>query len=62
MTDKNTPIRRLWKDIGAQDMVEYALAAGMLAVAAVGAFPELSSSLHIAFSRIESVVTAAMGS
>jgi Flp pilus assembly pilin Flp len=43
-------------------MVEYALAAGMLAVAAVGAFPVLSTSLNSAFSRIGSFVTAAMGS
>jgi hypothetical protein len=34
----------------------------MMAVAAVAAFPEISTSLNLAISRIGSVVTGAMGS
>jgi pilus assembly protein Flp/PilA len=62
MKEMNKYIRRFWKDTGAQDLVEYALAAGLMAVAAVAAFPELSTSLNIALSKIGSVVTGAMGS
>ena len=40
---------RVWRDTGGQDLIEYALAAGMVAVAAVACMPSLSalSLIHI---------------
>jgi len=54
-------MRKFWKDTQAQDLVEYALAAGMVAVAAVAVMPELSTTINAAFSKIASVVTASAG-
>jgi pilus assembly protein Flp/PilA len=47
-----------WKDTQGQDLVEYALAAGMVAVAAVAAMPALSTTVNNVFSKIGSIVTA----
>jgi pilus assembly protein Flp/PilA len=47
-----------WKDTQGQDMVEYALMAGMVAVAAVAAMPALSSTVNNVFSKIGSIITA----
>ena len=52
---------KFWKDENGQDLVEYALAAGMVAVAAVAAMPELSASMNTIFSKIGSIVESAMG-
>ena len=43
-------IRRFWKDTQGQDLVEYALAAGMVALAAVAAMPQLSGTINNVFS------------
>jgi pilus assembly protein Flp/PilA len=48
----------IWKDCQGQDLVEYALAAGMVAVAAVAAMPALSTTVNNVFSKIGSIVTA----
>ena len=48
----------LWKDQRAQDLVEYALAAGMVAVAAVAAVPQLSGTINNVFSTIGSMIEA----
>jgi pilus assembly protein Flp/PilA len=53
-------MRKLFKDTRAQDLVEYALAAGMVAVAAVAAMPGLSTTVNNVFSKIASIVTAAI--
>ncbi|HUA60898.1 MAG TPA: Flp family type IVb pilin [Verrucomicrobiae bacterium] len=45
-----------WCDTQGQDLVEYALAAGMVAVAAVAAMPSLSSTLSTVFSKIGSII------
>ena len=58
----NRYIRRLWKNTQGQDLVEYALAAGMVAVAAVAAMPQLSTTVDTVFSKIATVITTAMGS
>jgi pilus assembly protein Flp/PilA len=58
----NKYIQRFWKDIRAQDLVEYALAAGMVAVAAVAALPGLSTTVNNVFSKIANIVSTAMGS
>jgi pilus assembly protein Flp/PilA len=43
---------QVWRDTNAQDLVEYALAAGMVAVAAVACMPSLSTTVNNVFSRI----------
>ena len=48
----------IWKDTEGQDLVEYALAAGMVAVAAVAAMPSLSSTVNNVFSKIASIIDA----
>lgn len=52
-------IVRLVKDRKGQDMVEYALLAGFIAVAAGALLPGISDSISTIFSRMASVVSAA---
>jgi pilus assembly protein Flp/PilA len=47
---------QVWKDTGGQDLVEYALAAGLVAVAAVAAMPTLSGTVSTVFSKIGSII------
>jgi pilus assembly protein Flp/PilA len=47
-----------WYDTQGQDLVEYALAAGMVAVAAVAAMPALSTTVSTVFSKIGSMISA----
>jgi pilus assembly protein Flp/PilA len=49
---------KIWQDCHGQDLVEYALAAGMVAVAAVAAMPGLSATVNNVFSKIGSIITA----
>ncbi len=46
-----------WCDTQGQDLVEYALAAGMVAVAAVAAMPTLSTTISTVFSKIGSMIS-----
>jgi pilus assembly protein Flp/PilA len=50
------------KDIRGQDLIEYALMAGFVAVAAGAIMPNVSSSISTIFSKVASVMTAASGS
>ena len=52
--------RRFWKDTQGQDLVEYALAAGMVALAAVAAMPQLSGTINNVFSKIGSLINSAV--
>jgi pilus assembly protein Flp/PilA len=52
-------IVRLAKDRKGQDMVEYALLAGFIAVAAGALLPGISDSISTIFSRMASVVSVA---
>ena len=52
-------IRLLVDDAEAQDMVEYALLAGFVAVAAGALLPGISTSISTIFSKMGSVLTAA---
>jgi pilus assembly protein Flp/PilA len=54
-------IGRFWKDQQGQDLIEYALGVGMVAVAAVAAMPSLSGSVNTIFSKIASIVSSAIG-
>lgn len=48
------------KDDQGQDLVEYALAAGMVAVAAVAVMPTLSTVVSNVFSKIGSIITSSV--
>ena len=52
-------IVRLIQDEKGQDMVEYALLAGFIAVAAGAILPTVSNDISIIFSKMASVVTDA---
>jgi pilus assembly protein Flp/PilA len=49
---------QIWKDCEGQDLVEYALAAGMVAVAAVAAMPALGTTVQNVFTKISSIIEA----
>ena len=49
-----------WKDTRGQDLVEYALAAGMVAVAAVAAMPALSTVVSNVFTKIGSIIDSSV--
>jgi pilus assembly protein Flp/PilA len=53
-------LNRFWKETRAQDLLEYALAAGMVALAAVAAMPQLTGVINNVFSRIGLLVNSAM--
>ena len=48
------------KDGQGQDLVEYALTVGIMAVAAVAAMPQLTNTINNIFSRIASVLASAV--
>ncbi len=49
----------IWRDDHGQDLIEYALMAGFVAVAAGAIMPGVSSSISKIFSKVASVMTAA---
>ena len=53
-------IVNFWKETDGQDLVEYALAAGLVAVAAVAVLPTLSTVVSNVFSKIGSIVNASV--
>lgn len=53
-------LNRIWKDTRGQDLVEYALAAGMVALAAVAAMPQLTGVINNVFSAIGSLINSAV--
>ncbi len=50
---------RAWRDRRGQDLIEYALMAGFVAVAAGAIMPGVASSISVIFSQISSVMSAA---
>jgi Flp pilus assembly pilin Flp len=46
----------IWKDERGQDMVEYALLAGFITIAAGAVFPPASDNISIIFSRLTSIM------
>jgi len=50
---------KLWKDTRGQDLIEYALMAGFVAVAAGAIMPNVATSISTIFSKISSVLTDA---
>ena len=53
---------KIWKDKRGQDLIEYALMAGFVAVAAGALMPSVSSSISTVFSKISSVMSGAAAS
>jgi pilus assembly protein Flp/PilA len=53
--------REFWKDTKGQDLIEYALMAGFVAVAAGAVMPSVSTSISTIFSKIGSVLVASGG-
>ncbi len=51
-----------WKDDQGQDLIEYALMAGFVAVAAGALMPNVSNSISTVFSKIQSLLANAAGS
>jgi len=50
---------RIWKDTRGQDLIEYALMAGFVAVAAGAILPGVASSISTIFSKIETLLSSA---
>ncbi|HEY2016295.1 MAG TPA: Flp family type IVb pilin [Bryobacteraceae bacterium] len=55
-----TYLSEFWTDTRGQDLVEYALMAGMVAIAAVAAIPQLSAGYKVVVTKIGSIITASM--
>ena len=52
--------QRLRSETQGQDLIEYALAAGLIAVAAVTAMPHLTNTINTVFSKIAVIVQSAV--
>jgi pilus assembly protein Flp/PilA len=48
--------KKFWNDTQGQDLVEYALMSGMVAVAAVAAMPPLSATINSVFTKIFGII------
>ena len=53
---------KVWTDTRGQDLIEYALMAGFVAVAAGAIMPGIADSISTIFSKVGSVMTAASNS
>jgi pilus assembly protein Flp/PilA len=51
----------LWQDTQGQDLVEYALMVGLVAVAAVAVVPQMATQINTIFNKVTSVLTSAAG-
>ena len=50
---------RVWKDTKGQDLIEYALMAGFVAVAAGAVMPGVAANVNLIFSKVNSQLTGA---
>jgi Flp pilus assembly pilin Flp len=53
---------QIWKDRRGQDLIEYALMAGFVAVAAGAIMPGVASSINVIFSTVNSIMVEAASS
>ena len=53
---------QIWQDRKGQDLIEYALMAGFVALAAVSIMPGIGSSINIIFSKVNSIMIQAAAS
>jgi pilus assembly protein Flp/PilA len=61
MTRINLLVLKLWQDKRGQDLIEYALMAGFVAVAAGAIMPGVSGSISTIFGKVASVMSGAAG-
>jgi pilus assembly protein Flp/PilA len=54
-----TVCKNLWKDTQGQDLVEYALMVGLVAVAAVAVVPQMATQINTIFNKVTAVLTSA---
>ena len=54
-----TFFKNLWQDTQGQDLVEYALMVGLVAVAAVAVVPQMATQINTIFNKVTSVLTSA---
>jgi pilus assembly protein Flp/PilA len=54
-----TFFKNLWEDTQGQDLVEYALMVGLVAVAAVAVVPTMATQINIIFNKVTSTLTSA---
>ena len=52
-------LAKIWSDSYGQDLIEYALMAGFVAVTAVAGFPPLANSVSQIFSHVASTLSQA---
>lgn len=52
---------RFWKETEGQDLIEYALMAGFVALAAAALMPNVTQSISTIFSKIDSLLSGAAG-
>ena len=50
---------RIWRDTRGQDLIEYALMAGFVAVAAGAIMPNVASSISTIFSKVSTTMSTA---
>ena len=50
---------KIYKDVRGQDLIEYALMAGFVALAAAAVVPGITTSISTIFSQVTSVLSAA---
>jgi len=55
-------LRGILRDTKGQDLIEYALMAGFVAVAAGAVMPGVASSINIVFSKVNSLMVTAAAS
>ncbi len=53
--------KNLWQDTQGQDLVEYALMVGLVAVAAVAVVPQMATQINTIFNKVTSTLTSASG-
>ena len=53
---------QIFKDNKGQDLIEYALMAGFVALAASAIFPGIGASINVVFSKVNSVMAGAAAS
>ncbi len=53
---------RVWKDTKGQDLIEYALMAGFVAVAAGAVMPNISGAISTIFTKIDALLNQAAAS
>jgi len=52
--------RRIWRETRAQDLIEYALLAGFMAVAAGAVLPDVVTSISTIFTEVGTALTTAI--